>query len=94
MAREFKALASVLIAGMLLAGSAFAGPGGHVSTGDPEIPTGIVHSHVVGDLVLLEANSPESRPDGRIEVAVYSRDDWRVQVLRAYLRALRSFRIF
>ena len=93
MARALKALASVLIVGLLLVGSAYAGPGGHVNSGDPEIPNGIANPDGHGDL-LLSSQSCERSLDCRADAAIEQRDIWTTKVLRAYLRVLRSFRLF
>ncbi len=91
MARLMKTLAIVLVAGMLLTGSALAGPGGHNSSGEPDIPTIVVrapHSTAVAP----ETETGECAPAAPEAVAVERRDTWLLKrVLWSFLERMHFF---
>lgn len=91
MARLIKTLAIVLVAGLLLTGSALAGPGGNNNSGEPDIP------NIVSPTAHSTAVAPEAEKGGSAEavgesVAVERRDAWLLKrVLWSFLVRLHSF---
>lgn len=91
MARLIKTLAIALVAGMLLTGGALAGPGGHDSSGEPDIPN-IVCPAVHSSAVAAETERGGSALAVDEAVAVERRDAWLLKrVLWSFLERLHFF---
>jgi hypothetical protein len=86
-----KTLAIVLVAGMLLTGSALAGPGGHNSSGEPDIP------NIVAPAAHSTAVAPETERGGNAAAAsdvkaVERRDAWLLKrVLWSFFERMHFF---
>ena len=90
MARLSKTLAFVLVAGMLLSGSALAGPGGHHNSGEPDIPN-IVFPADHYTAVAPEIEEGDRAPVVRDVIPAESRDAWLKNALLAFLARVHYF---
>jgi hypothetical protein len=91
MARLIRTLAIVLVVGMLLSGSALAGPGGNSNSGEPDIPN-IVAPATHSNAVTPEGGEGRDVSVDRAPAAVEMRDARLLKrVLWSFLLRLHSF---